>query len=106
MNRITRSRVGLTGTLVLADGMAAFAIAALAQGALRSRGRSASPIPLPLGIWCICHGMADPALQSDGHDAPLSALGDTGVASGWCPRSRTVRVLSVERPTTRASRCN
>lgn len=38
MNRITRSRVGLVGTLTVAATMAAFAFAALAQGALRSTG--------------------------------------------------------------------
>ena len=36
MNGITRSRVGLMGTLVLAAGMTAFALAAPARGALRS----------------------------------------------------------------------
>jgi hypothetical protein len=36
MNGITRSRVGLMGTLVLAAGMAALALAAPVQGALRS----------------------------------------------------------------------
>ena len=37
MNGITRSHAGLMGTLVLAAGMAAFALVAPVQGALRSR---------------------------------------------------------------------
>jgi hypothetical protein len=66
MYRITRSRVGLIGSLVLAAGMAPFAFAALAQGALRSTG---SHLP----NWIIVPPVVCQALQL----GPATTIYDT-----------------------------